>query len=235
MVTLTVVADPFGDYDPALLAECFPAVMRPFKRHFVVELGSDFRRSISENHKRNIRKSKKAVDVENCRSPGVYLDDWKVLYGNLVARHGIKGLTAFSDSCFDEQFKVPGMVCFRAIVDGRTAGMVLWYTMGDRAYYHLGAYSESGYDAKASFAIFSVSLDYFAGEGLKWVNLGAGAGVSADSSDGLTRFKAGWATGTRDAYLCGRILDEEPYARLCAERGNVSTDYFPAYRVGEFT
>ena len=37
------------------------------------------------------------------------------------------------------------------------------------------------------------------------VDLGAAAGRQ-DVADGLSRFKRGWATGQRTAYLCGRIL-----------------------------
>lgn len=37
-VSLTLVADPFGDHTPELLAECFPDVCKPFKEHCVVNL-----------------------------------------------------------------------------------------------------------------------------------------------------------------------------------------------------
>ena len=38
LVSLALVPDPFGDHTPELLAECFPDVCRPFKKHFVVDL-----------------------------------------------------------------------------------------------------------------------------------------------------------------------------------------------------
>ena len=46
------------------------------------------------------------------------------------------------------------------------------------------------------------------------------------------RFKRGWATGTRTAHFCGRVLDPERYAQLA---GAAATSYFPAYRAGEAT
>ncbi len=66
------------------------------------------------------------------------------------------------------------------------------------------------------------------------LDLGASPGVSRDTSDGLTRFKQGWATGTRMAYFCGRIFDRDKYAWIVGAKSARDTDYFPAYRKGEF-
>ena len=55
-----------------------------------------------------------------------------------------------------------------------------------------------------------------------------------EAEDGLTRFKRGWTDATRPVFFCGRILDEDKYAALCAARGQGPTEYFPAYREGEF-
>src|SRR5215510_12316622 len=38
LVSLAVVADPFGEHDPAYLRTCFPDVVVPFKEHLVVDL-----------------------------------------------------------------------------------------------------------------------------------------------------------------------------------------------------
>jgi hypothetical protein len=86
---------------------------------------------------------------------------------------------------------------------------------------------------QASFALFWSAIHYFK-DRVEWLNLGAGAGLKDNSADGLTRFKAGWSTGTRTAYFCGKILDGEKYAELVRAQGIGSTSYFPAYRQGEF-
>jgi hypothetical protein len=51
---------------------------------------------------------------------------------------------------------------------------------------------------------------------------------------GLTRFKRGWATGTRPVYFCGRIFQRERYEQLARQGGAPVSGYFPAYRHGEF-
>jgi hypothetical protein len=151
------------------------------------------------------------------------------LYGQLVERHGISGLRALSRAAFERQFSVPGLVMFCGSVDDEVVGLHLWYVCGDVAYGHLGATSARGYEFMASYA-----LGYFR-DRVRWLDLGGAGGVTAgDSAGGLERFKAGWATGTRPTFVCGRILQPSVYAQLAAERGGTDSRYFPSYRYGEF-
>ena len=66
-----------------------------------------------------------------------------------------------------------------------------------------------------------------AARGVQRVDLGGAAGHS-DASDGLARFKQGWANEEHTAWLGGRILDADGYARCSGT--SVKSDYFPAYR-----
>ena len=234
LVCLAVVTDPFGEYDDAYLRECFPDLVLPFKQHFVVDLSRPLDSFVHPHHRRNARKALGQFSVERCARPADFLDDWVDLYQTLIERHQITGMAAFSRNSFSGQFKVPGIVVFRAVHNNKTAGMLLWYVQGNRAYYHLGAYSLAGYDLRASFALFSYSIEYFAGLGTQWLNLGGGAGIRNDATDGLSRFKRGWSNETRMAYLCGRIFDRARYEQIAAAKGIQATDYFPAYRQGEF-
>jgi hypothetical protein len=81
--------------------------------------------------------------------------------------------------------------------------------------------------------MFGYALRYFSEAGHQWLDLGGAPGLGDDSSGGLSRFKRGWATGTRVAYLCGRIFDRAMYASLVATASDADTSYFPAYRDGE--
>lgn len=233
IVSLAVVTDPFGDYEPAYLEHCFNQVVFPFKEHYCVDLSQPIETFVSPHHRRYARKALGAVDVERCENPWDSLDDWVELYDMLVRRHEITGISAFSRVAFEKQFSVPGLEVFRAIHHGCTVGMLLWYTEGSVAYYHLGAYSPLGYELRASFALFSCAIEYFTHQGLDWLALGGGAGVQA-AADGLARFKQGWSTGTRTAYFCGHIFDAKAYSELTEARCPSGTDYFPAYRKGEF-
>jgi Acetyltransferase (GNAT) domain len=234
LVALSVVTDPFGQYDAPGLQQTFVDVVKPFKQHFVIDLHRPHESYVSKHHLRNASKARQTLRVEKCDQPALLLDEWTALYDTLIERHNITGITKFSRTSFAKQLQVPGLVAIRAVHAGATVGMLLWFLQGDVGYYHLGAYSPLGYELRASFALFWFAIEYFSASGLRWLNIGAGAGLGSDEKDGLTRFKKGWSTGTRTAYFCGRIFDHARYREIAHAKGIAGTDYFPAYRLGEF-
>lgn len=235
LVSIALVTDPFGDYTTDCLRQSFKDVVIPFKEHFILDLTRHPDCFVSPHHRYYARKALRDVAVERCDDPPQFIDDWMMLYSALVEKHEIRGIPAFSRRSFIEQLKVPGMVIFRALCQQSTIGMTLWYVQGGDVYSHLSAYSDQGYKQRASYALFWTAIQYFAVEGLRRLNLGAGAGLAAGAGDGLTKFKGGWASGTQTAYFCGRIFDRDGYAEIVREKGMGSgVSYFPAYRAGEF-
>lgn len=233
LISLSVVTDPFGNYNIELLKECFKNVVIPFKQHFVINLNSNKIKNIPNHHRRNIKKANQNIIVETCDEPIVHLNEWLSLYNCLVQKHNIKGLRTFSRKAFENQLKVPGLLMFKAKYNEFTVGMILWYVINDIGYYHLAAYNELGYKLKASFALFDFSIQFFSNK-IKWLNLGAGAGINSNSNDGLTRFKQGWANETKTSYFCGRIFNKKIYDEITDSRGYYGNEYFPIYRKGEF-
>jgi hypothetical protein len=233
IISLSLVTDPFGEYTPEYLADHFD-IARPYKEHFVVNLQQDAKIFVSRHHQRNAKRALLTTKVDVCvDEPVKFLDEWSRLYKLLVERHNIQGIAEFSRDAFSKQLKTPGMVLFRATIDGKIAGMSLWYIQGKVAYYHLAAYNALGYEKKVSFGIFWKVIEYFADMNIDWLSLGAGAGLKHEEN-GLTRFKKGWATGTRTAFFCGKIFDAEKYEELTSNMGVRGSDYFPAYRTGDF-
>jgi hypothetical protein len=229
LVSLALVPDPFGGHDEALLRSCFDRV-RPFKDHYVIDLSAD--RIGSGHHRARARKALAAVTVEHCPEPGAVASQWVELYAELIRRHRLRGIKAFSPQALTDQLDVPGTILFRARVGDRPVGMFVLYARGEVAYHHLSAQNAEGYELGASYALHARAIDWLRGRA-RWLDLGAGAGVTADPTDGLSRFKRGWATGTRTAYFCGRVFDPDRYAALVRRSGCPPTDYFPAYRAGE--
>lgn len=233
LICLYLVADPFGNYDREILQRCFPDVVSAFKQHFVIDLNQAYETFVDPHHRRNARKALSKINVGECANPADMLDDWIELYGNLVKRHNIHGMQVFSRESFAKQLAVPGIRVFKASSEDATVGMILWYEQGNRSYYHLAAYSEVGYELGASFALFEHSIKHFAHRDFEWLSLGGGAGIESEES-GLSRFKAGWSTGTRQAFFCGRIFDQAKYDEVVSAKGAHTANYFPAYRLGEF-
>ncbi|MEJ2166196.1 MAG: GNAT family N-acetyltransferase [Desulfobacterales bacterium] len=234
LICLSIVTDPFGDYDETYLQRCFQDVVIPFKKHYIIDLNLPMETYMSDHHQRYSNKALLNVYVEKCENPKEFLDDWVALYENLIDRHNIKGITAFSKRSFAKQLNVPGIVAFRAVFEGTTIGMLLWFVQDEVGYYHLGAYNDCGYEMRASFALFRFAIDYFTTEKLQRLNLGAGAGLEGNGKDGLSRFKRGWSTGTQTVYFCGRIFNYRAYDLLVAKKGVEDSKYFPKYRQGEF-
>ncbi len=233
LVSVCLVADPFLDVEEAWLRRCFPDVVIPFKSHFVTDLRRPIDEIVSRHHRYYAQRALARVAVTRCDAPDQYLDDWVALYDHLTARHGLTGVKAFSRAAFAAQLRVPGIVMLRATAGEETVGAHLWFVEGDVVYSHLAAVSAVGYELMASYALHWSALQAFAPD-TRWLDLGAASGVETRAS-GLTAFKQGWATGTRTAYFCGRVLDRPAYDRITAGRGVLTADYFPAYRSGEFT
>jgi hypothetical protein len=230
-LTLALVPDPFGDYDHDLLERCFDRVSH-FKDRYVIDLRQTSGEIGTSHHRYYARKAATTVSVESCPSPARFAEEWIGLYAGLIRRRGLRGIKAFTPEVLSAQLRIPGMVMFRALSRGLVVGMHLWYLQGPVAYSHLTALTDEGYRLGASYALHSFAIDWFASRAL-WLDLGAGSGTTHHPADGLSRFKRGWATGTRPTYFCTRIYDRQGYARLVRARGDPATPYFPAYRAGE--
>jgi hypothetical protein len=228
LVSFTLVTDPFGGFNVSDLQRIFELV-RPYKRHYVRDLANDAGVAAPRRHRRNTAHAARALTLSRVDEPRRFADEWVALYGLLVERHGLTGLHAFSRRCLERQLAVPGLRMFSATVDGSVVGLHLWYVQEDVAYGHLGATSPLGYELMASYALYAFAVDQLRVE-VRWLALGGAAGdADDDEADGLSRFKRGWATGTRRVYLCGKVLQPDAYRRLAGD-APADMEYFPAYR-----
>jgi hypothetical protein len=233
LISLVLVADPFGDFAADDLRRCFSDRFVPLKTHFVADLRRPIRNLVSPHHRYYAVRALRQLEIERCDAPGRYLDEWVKLYAALVERHRLTGIKAFSRQAFAKQLAVPGIVMLRAIHRGETVAAHLWYRQGEVIHSHLAASNAQGYELMASYALHWFALETFAEEA-RWLNFGGGSGLSENASDGLTMFKKGWASETRTAFLCGRIFDREKYRRLLLARSPADDSFFPGYRAGEF-
>jgi hypothetical protein len=234
LVSLVIVADPFGEFSENSLCDTFEDLVIPFKEHFVADLTQRPESFVHGHHQRNARKALRDLTIDEPEDPTECIEEWDALYTQLAQRHGIKGIARFSTKSFQQQFKVPGLNVFRACRESQTVGMSLWYLRETIAYYHLAAYSDSGYALGASFGLFWRAFEKFARSGIRWVDLGSSAGTSPVAGGGLARFKSGWSNATRLTYLCGKIFNKARYSELTKAKVAGETRYFPAYREGEF-
>jgi hypothetical protein len=235
LVSIGIVADPFGDYSVADLNTCFERV-KLFKQHYIVELGGNPPLAISKHHRYYARLSLRNVSVERCTTPLNHLDEWVDLYSQLTKRHQLRGMKRFSRRSFETMMQVPGMAMLRAMCGGRTVGAHLWFVDRGIGYSHLTALSAEGYALSASYALYSEAICRSAellSPQVSVLNLGAGAGIGENARDGLKQFERGWATGSKPVYFCSRVLNPDAYASLMNLTGAADSEYFPVYRAHE--
>jgi hypothetical protein len=125
LVTLSVVTDPFGQYETTYLRRCFRDVVLPLKEHFIVDLRRPMDTFVCKHHRRYARNACQRLYIEKCEDPTKFVEEWAQLYSGLIKRHNIKGMLAFSRLTFVKQLKVPGIVVFRAVHEEETLGMLL--------------------------------------------------------------------------------------------------------------
>ncbi len=233
IVSVSLVADPFGAYTLDMLEVCFD-VVNPFKCHYIVDLQGNPEAIGSDHHRKSARRALRKIQVEVCRDPSGFADAWITLYHKLVTRYDISGIRAFSRNAFIRQLSMPEIVVHQAFLDSELVGAQLFYIQDGIAHCHLGAVSDKGYSAGAFYAMDYFSFEYFSGKARK-LDLGGGAGLDANADDGLSRYKSGWSSETRTIYFCGRVTNQDRYAALARSRKGDQASYFPAYRCGEFS
>ena len=233
LVSLTLVTDPFGNYDESLLGRCFPDKVVAFKKHLLIDLSQPVK--VSKHHRYYTRRSLQKVRVHVDERKDRFADEWCGLYDVLIDRHKITGIRAFSRTAFAAQLALGGMTILRAETEGRTVGAHLWLEGPEGvAYSHLAAFNDEGYQNMASYALYQGAIDHFTSRGFRFMDLGSDAGVSTAGGGGLGFFKRGWSNAERMVYLCGRVFDQAQYEELAVKAGHAGSAYFPAYRAGEF-
>jgi hypothetical protein len=162
LVSVSLVADPFGNYDRTLLEKCFD-VVSPFKEHFVADLSEPPEAIASKHHYKYALKALGEVAVQVCPEPLQLLEEWVSLYRVLTARHGITGIRAFSRAAFEKQLAIPGMVVLYAARRDTIVAANLFFVQGETAYDHLTASTVEGYEYRASYALKWCAMQYFVG------------------------------------------------------------------------
>ena len=189
--------------------------------------------AVSKISQIDARRALKDVSVDLVTAPGINLDEWVKLYANLIKRHAIKGIRAFSRDSFAKQIAVPNTHFFRAWYNGRLVAGNLYIIQKDVAYGHLLALTDDGYRLGASHAIMWIAYQHLS-KLVRWINLGGSTGSNKGELTGLDKFKMGWTNEIRKSYFCARILDKDKYDVLTSKQTTIIPGWFPAYRMDDF-
>lgn len=202
-------------------------VVRPYKTHHVIDFSAGTPR-FSKQRRWNIRRAHEKCETRLINLAD-HMDAWCGLYRNLVERHGMRPEQVFQRSSFEAVAGMDDVIAIGAFANGRLASAHIWIRCQDNIYSHLGASSDEGYRIGASYAVYDHSIAHFADCSL--MDLG-GVADTGEASQGLDRFKRGFANGTRQKYLCGIVAKEDIYRQLSkgAVPSKAGEAYFPLYR-----
>lgn len=228
LVSVSAAPDPFGSYDNDALRRAFPDLVNPYKQHLVADLEMPDERIISEHHAARIRRAKRKLAVEVVDQPLSCVELWTRLFEYSVRQFSITGIQAFSPASFARQLAIPGTSLW--LVHHETEAVAAAVTMShdNVAYTHLLAASPLGRKLGASYVIYDSAIRHLR-RTVRWIDWGAVPGDS-DGETGLKSFKAGWSTGSKPAYICGRITNRKNYELLAQTTGTAGSSYFPCYR-----
>jgi Acetyltransferase (GNAT) domain len=222
-VSVVLVPDPLHGPPEETLRHGLP-LYRPYKTHFLFDRSLP-RRQFPLNHRKNIERAWQSCEIVQISFAAI-LQDWIVLYRDVVRRQQIRGIANFSDGYFAALASLPQLTALVALRAGKLAAASVWMCSNRVAYYHLGASSPEGYEMRASFGLIAAAIDRF--PKFELIHLGGSPGMGADdANEGLRRFKRGFANREVMAYLGGAVLDQVRYDRLAAK---IPTTFFPAYR-----
>jgi hypothetical protein len=208
-------------------------VFTAYRNHYLLDLTLPFSETISKNKRRNARRALRILEVDIDQSPFVDVTEWVDLYDCLIKKHQISDLRRFSYETFQKQLSIPGTLFFKAVYQDQIVGGNIFFIQGDVAYSHLSAFTDKGYELGASYAIKWKAIEHLR-KFVKIINFGGGVKREKSMTSGLELFKKGWSNRIEAAYLCGKILNPNLYSSITELKYKTGSQWFPAYREGEF-
>ncbi len=231
LVSAALVPDPFGRYSLLDLLDYFDLVI-PFRQHFVTDLQQPLERIISSHHFKYLKTVLKKIDAEKCLASEILGEKLVSLHLGQCKQQSVTGIRRFSRESILRQMYIPGAVLFQAFHRDETHGIALCFEQDQVVYGHILSMSPAGRKLGVSYALYWTMIKYFK-DRVSWIDWGGGAGIIKKNPDGLSEFKAGWSTGTKTAYFCGKIFNYAEYEKLSEQKGTFKAQYFPTYRLGE--
>lgn len=232
LISISMVIGPFEELPNNEYSDFFD-IFKPYKNHYILDTNVPIAQAVSKWSLKDARRALKEVSIDLVTAPDINLDEWVTLYDNLVKRHDIKGIRAFSRESFAKQITIPNTHFFRAWRKGELVGGNLYYIQQNVAYGHLLALTDEGYRLGASHAIKWVAIQNLA-KMVKWINFGGSTGNDQGSLTGLDKFKMGWTNDVKRSHFCAKVLDQVKYDELTSNKAVVTPEWFPAYRSGEY-
>ena len=217
LIALSFVIGPLEVF-PVKVFQDFFDIFYEYRLHYLLDTELPLEKVITTGRRRDALKSLQEVKVEKILSPEIDLREWCYLYQNLIVKHQITGIRAFSRESFEKQLAIPDTHYFRVMYQEQVVGGALFYLQDDAAYYHLAAQTNRGYELHSGYAAMWTAINELSSK-VRWIELQGGSSTNENKLDGLSEFKFGWSNAQRKSWFCGKILNAQRYAESQGARG----------------
>jgi len=233
LVAVSFVIGPLQLFSKNIFQEYFE-VLYEYRNHYILDTTLPFEKVISPGRRKTAQRALNKVEADYQIAPNICLDDWCHLYDNIISKYKVSGIRAFSKESFRKQIAIPKTHFFYVMYQSELVGGALFFLQNDTSYYHLSALTEKGYDLQAGYAVVWSAIKVLSNK-IRWIELQGGINLNNGVIDGLSKFKMGWASFEKKSYFCGKVLDSHKYSNIMKIQNIPTTNWFPAYRIGEFT
>ncbi|PIT99551.1 MAG: hypothetical protein COT74_11165 [Bdellovibrionales bacterium CG10_big_fil_rev_8_21_14_0_10_45_34] len=175
----------------------------------------EIQKEFSDSCRRAIRKAEKNGIKITTHTSSFHIADFKRLYKATMDRTRSRPYLYFSDSYFEELFRVPNLVQFCAWLDDKVVATSLCFLSTPFFHYHLGASATEHLSMRPNNLLFQEMISFANARGAKLLHLGGGNTASPD--DSLFKYKTSYSHALCDFYVGYKIHDEETYKNLCDE------------------
>ena len=193
---------------------------------------SKIRQKFSENHRRNLKQLKQKgfnLDFNNWN----YLDEFIEVYRQTMTRKSAYPYYFFLSAYFEKLRNILGdRLVFVTITDADNILVSggLFTRFGKVMQYHLGATLTEALKHSPSKMMMDESIVYGKSQGAEMLHVGGG--FSANTSDGLFRFKKGFGSQLHSFSTLRFVHQAEIYDKLIQDKQQKRKGdaFFPAYR-----
>lgn len=193
--SVSLITDPMWSPSRDLLEAAFGSC-RPFNDNYLIDRGLGPSR-FHKRHRNMISSSKKLCTVARTPLAQVLARWWNLDQGNRQTRAAVHSTPR---QYFEMLADLEGVETIAAHHDNEIVTMSIWLQFNDILYYIDGASNQKGLAISAPYATVDYVVEHFSSA--RYIFLGGSADFRGPRSDGLARFKRGFANVSVRDYLC---------------------------------
>ena len=193
--SVSLITDPMWSPGQNLLEAAFGSC-RPFNENYLIDRGLG-RIRVQKRHRNMINNAKKLCDVDQVKLAPLLERWWNLYQSNRQMRVGAHSTPP---KYFEMLAGLEEVDVIAAHHENEIVTMSIWLRFNDVLYYIDGASNQRGLAISAPYATVAYVIEHYVN--CRYIFLGGSADFRGPRSDGLARFKRGFANTSLRDYLC---------------------------------